>query len=97
MNEIEIKIYQFIHDKLGVEKSLITAKSSFYEDLGVDSLDFCELIVEIEKDFDIQIPDDEYTRFKTVGLLVKYVEQHIDKEIIVQTEVSFEELERLSA
>lgn len=73
MNEITSKLRQFIEDKLGVEESTITDSASFYNDLDVDSLDFCELIVDIEKAFDIVIPDDDYDKLRTVGALEKYV------------------------
>jgi len=73
MNDINIKIHQFIKDRLGVDESAIVNNASFYDDLEVDSLDFCELIVDIEKEFNITIPDDMYEKFKTVGSLVNYV------------------------
>jgi acyl carrier protein len=77
MNDINLRIQQFIKDKLGIEESAITANATFYGDLDVDSLDFCELIVDIEKEFDIVIPDDVYEKFKTVGSLVKYVSSQV--------------------
>ena len=78
MNEIKSKIYQFIKDKLGVEESMISDTASFRDDLEVDSLDYCEVIVDIEKDFKIQIPDDIYERLNTVGALTNYVSKQID-------------------
>ena len=73
MNDITLKIHQFIQDKLGVDESAITNSASFYDDLEVDSLDFCELIVDVEKEFDIRIPDDQYERLKTVGSVPTFV------------------------
>ncbi|MFI5162121.1 MAG: acyl carrier protein [Sphingobacteriales bacterium] len=78
MNDINLKIRQFIKDKLGVEESAIKNNASFYGDLDVDSLDFCELIVDIEKEFDIVIPDDVYEKFKTVGSLINYVSAQVN-------------------
>lgn len=96
MNEITLKLHQFIKDKLGVEESAITPNASFYDDLEVDSLDFCELIVDIEKAFDITIPDDMYEKLRTVGGLAKYVSKqvHLKTGGTAQAEL---ELERLSA
>jgi acyl carrier protein len=81
MNEITLKIHQFIKDKLGIDESAITNNASFYHDLEVDSLDFCELIVAIEKEFEITIPDDQYERLKTVGSLVNYVIKQVDHSL----------------
>jgi len=77
MNDITLKIRGFIIHKLGIDESAITDNASFYGDLDVDSLDFCELIVDIEKEFDITIPDDVYERFKTVGSLADYVSKQV--------------------
>lgn len=97
MNDIKIKIHRFIEDKLGIEESAIKDSASFYDDLDVDSLDFCELIVDIEKEFDIQIPDDTYEKLKTVGLLVNYVARAIHSELLKGSEMQMLEEERISA
>jgi len=78
MNETEIKIHHVIKEKLGVDESLINNESLFNEDLGVDSLDFCEMIVSIEKELNVQIPDDDFGRLKTVGSLVNYVDKKLE-------------------
>ena len=78
MNETEIKIHHVIKEKLGVDESLISNEALFYEDLGVDSLDFCEMIVSIEKELKVQIPDDDFGRIKTVGALVNYVDKKLE-------------------
>lgn len=96
MNNISVRIYQLIEDKLGVERPAIKDSASFYNDLDVDSLDFCELIVDVEKEFDIQIPDDTYEKLNTVGTLVNYVARHLELSKIAETE-SLEDEERLSA
>ena len=97
MNDITLKIHHFIKDKLGVEESVITNSASFYDDLDVDSLDFCELIVDIEKEFDITIPDDLYEKFKTVGSLVNYVSKHVNLKTPKEPEMSSVLEERMSA
>lgn len=79
MNEVNVKIREFIRYKLGIEESAITNGATFYGDLDVDSLDFCELIVDIEKEFNITIPDDVYERFKTVGSLTDYVSSQVNR------------------
>ena len=75
MNDIELKIHEILEAKLGVDKTAIRNEATFYDDLAIDSLDFCEVIVDIEKAFDISIPDETYTRLKTVGSLVQFVTQ----------------------
>ncbi len=71
------KVKKIVHDKLGVEESKITETSSFVNDLGADSLDVVEFVMEVEKEFNITIPDEEATKLTTVGDAVKYIEAHI--------------------
>lgn len=97
MNDITLKIYQFIEDKLGIERSAIKDSASFYNDLNVDSLDFCELIVDVEKEFNIQIPDDVFEKLKTVGSLVNYVALETHSELPKVTRIETHKQERLSA
>jgi acyl carrier protein len=102
MENIKVKIHQFIQDKLGVDESAITSHASFYNDLEVDSLDFCELIVDIEKEFDIRIPDDQYEKLNTVGALINYVAKQVNHGLPKVSEMNMvaeeeEEEERLSA
>ncbi|HZX57368.1 MAG TPA: acyl carrier protein [Mucilaginibacter sp.] len=79
MNAVTLKIREFIRFKLGIEESAIRNEASFYGDLDVDSLDFCELIVDIEKEFNITIPDDVYEKFNTVGSLTHYVSTQVNR------------------
>ena len=65
-----------IVDKLGVEESEVTETASFTNDLGADSLDTVELIMEFEKEFGISIPDDQAEKIGTVGDAVSYIEEH---------------------
>ncbi len=97
MNDVTLKIRGFIKYKLGIEESAITDNASFYGDLDVDSLDFCELIVDIEKEFNIVIPDDVYERFKTVGSLTDYVSAQVNGTKPRVSEMSIVREERLSA
>lgn len=73
MSEIADKVTQIIIDKLGVDKSEVTPEASFTNDLGADSLDTVELIMEFEKEFNISIPDEQAENIQTVGQAVEYV------------------------
>jgi acyl carrier protein len=71
MADIETKVKAIIVDKLGVDESEVTNEASFTNDLGADSLDTVELIMEFEKEFDIQIPDDKAENIETVGDVIE--------------------------
>ena len=74
MSDVTTKVKAIIVDKLGVDESEVTSDASFTNDLGADSLDTVELIMELEKEFDIQIPDDEAESIATVGDAIFFVE-----------------------
>lgn len=76
MSEIASRVKAIIVDKLGVEESEVTETASFTNDLGADSLDTVELIMEFEKEFDISIPDDQTEKIGTVQDAVAYIEEH---------------------
>ena len=76
MSEIASKVKAIIVDKLGVEESEVTNEASFTTDLGADSLDTVELIMEFEKEFGISIPDDQAEKITNVGEAVSYIEEH---------------------
>lgn len=76
MSEISEKVVQIIIDKLGVDGSEVTNEASFTNDLGADSLDTVELIMEFEKEFDVSIPDEQAENIQTVGQAVEYLEAH---------------------
>ena len=76
MSETASRVKAIIVDKLGVEESELTNEASFTNDLGADSLDTVELIMEFEKEFNISIPDDEAEKISKVGDAVDYVEKH---------------------
>ena len=73
MSEIESKVKAIIVDKLGVDEAEVKSEASFTNDLGADSLDTVELIMEFEKTFDIQIPDQDAQGIKTVGDAIEYI------------------------
>ena len=74
MSEIEVKVKEIIVDKLGVDEADVVAEASFTNDLGADSLDTVELIMEFEKTFDITIPDDAAEKISTVGDAIAFIE-----------------------
>lgn len=74
MSEIASKVQKIIVDKLGVEESEVVETASFTNDLGADSLDTVELIMEFEKEFGITIPDDQAEKIQTVGDAIAYIE-----------------------
>jgi acyl carrier protein len=74
MSEIATRVTSIITDKLGVEESQVTPEASFTNDLGADSLDTVELIMELEKEFDLSIPDDEAEKIVTVGDAITFIE-----------------------
>jgi acyl carrier protein len=77
MSEISEKVKQIIVDKLGVDDGEVTNEASFTNDLGADSLDTVELIMEFEKEFDISIPDEEAENIQTVGNAITYLESQV--------------------
>ncbi len=74
-SDIEAKVKNIIVEKLGVDEGVVTPEASFTNDLGADSLDTVELIMEFEKEFDIQIPDDQAENIATVGQAISYIEE----------------------
>ncbi len=77
--EIETKVIEIVSKQLGVAKEKITRSSSFVNDLGADSLDTVELVMEIEDAFDLSIPDDAAEKIQTVGDAIKYIEDNVKK------------------
>jgi len=75
MSDIANSVKAIIVDKLGVSEAEVTLEASFTNDLGADSLDTVELIMEFEKEFDIQIPDDQAENIATVGEAVSHIEK----------------------
>jgi len=76
MSDITSRVKKIIVDKLGVDEAEVTPEASFTNDLGADSLDTVELIMEFEKEFNISIPDEQAETITTVGQAVTYLEEH---------------------
>ncbi len=73
MADIEAKVKEIIINKLGVDDGQVTPEASFTNDLGADSLDTVELVMEFEKAFNLQIPDEDAEKISTVGDAIKYI------------------------
>ncbi|MGD8190165.1 acyl carrier protein [Brevibacillus ginsengisoli] len=76
MADIMETVKKIIVDRLGVDESKIVLEASFKEDLGADSLDIVELVMELEDEFDMEISDEDAEKITTVGEVVKYIESH---------------------
>ena len=79
MSDIEEKVKDIIVEELGVEREKLTGEASFMEDLGADSLDTVELVMAFEKEFDIDIPDEDAEKMRTVGDAMKYLHEKLGK------------------
>ncbi|QQS49924.1 MAG: acyl carrier protein [Bacteroidota bacterium] len=77
MSDITSRVKAIIVDKLGVDESEVTPEASFTNDLGADSLDTVELIMEFEKEFNIGIPDDQAEKIGTVGDAINYIQENV--------------------
>lgn len=76
MSEVANRVKKIIVDKLGVDESEVTPEASFTNDLGADSLDTVELMMEFEKEFNISIPDDQAENITSVGQAISYLQEH---------------------
>ena len=72
------KVKKIIVDQLDVEKDKVTEAASITDDLGADSLDVVDLVMSFEEEFDIEIPDDQVEKIKTVGDIVKFIEEKVE-------------------
>ncbi len=70
------KVKKIISEQLGVDASEITPESHFIDDLGADSLDTVELVMQLEEEYGLEIPDEDAEKIQTVGDVVKYIEEH---------------------
>jgi acyl carrier protein len=77
---VEERVKKIVVEQLGVEESQVTKEASFVDDLGADSLDTVELVMALEEEFKLEIPDEEAEKISTVGQAVKYIEEHLPKE-----------------
>jgi acyl carrier protein len=76
MAAIDEKVKQIVVEQLGVEESEVTLKASFVDDLGADSLDQVELVMAFEEGFDLEIPDEDAEKIRTVQDAIDYIEKH---------------------
>ena len=79
MSNVDEKVKDIIVEELGVEREKLTTEASFMEDLGADSLDTVELVMAFEKELDIDIPDEEAEKLRTVGDALKYLHEKLGK------------------
>lgn len=77
MADVAGKVKDIIVEQLGVTSEQVTPEASFIEDLGADSLDTVELIMQLEDEFNLEIPDEEAEKLTTVGAVVEYIDSHI--------------------
>ncbi len=77
---VEERVIEIVSEQMGVNKDQITKDTSFVTDLGADSLDTVELVMELEEEFDITIPDEKAEEIQTVGQAVAYIEEHISNK-----------------
>lgn len=80
MASIEERVINVVCDHLGVNKESVTRQTSFIEDIGADSLDIVELVMELEEEFEITIPDEEAEKIRTVGEAIDYIEREQAKK-----------------
>ena len=78
--EIEAKVIAIVSEQMGVDKSEINRETSFINDLNADSLDTVELVMELEDEFDLQIPDEEAEKIQTVGAAVMFIQKHLESK-----------------
>ena len=77
---IEKKVKEIIIEQLGVSEDKVTLDAKFDDDLGADSLDRVELVMSLEEEFGLEIPDEEAEKISTVGQAIKYIEEHSEKQ-----------------
>jgi len=77
---VEERVKRIVIDQLGVEEAQVTTEAKCVEDLGADSLDTVELVMALEEEFKLEIPDDEAEKISTVGQAVEYIDTHQSKE-----------------
>ncbi len=76
MASIEERVMNIVAEQMGVDKAQITPETSFVNDLGADSLDTVELVMELEDEFDLSIPDEDAEKIQTVGHAMTYIKEH---------------------
>jgi len=79
MQDVPEKVTRILTEKLGIAESEITQDANFVKDLGIDSLDYAEIVMEFEQTFDIRIPDDDAEKLQTFGQAVSYIQDKMKK------------------
>ena len=79
MASVDERVVAIVAEQLGVNKDQINLETSFVNDLGADSLDTVELVMELEEEFDINIPDDAAEKIQTVGQAIDFIQSHLEK------------------
>jgi len=77
--DIEERVKKIVVDQLGVREDQVTSDASFVDDLGADSLDTVELVMALEEEFDLEIPDEDAENIRTIGEAVDYIKEHLEK------------------
>lgn len=77
MQDVSKRVAQILIEKLGIAESEITPDANLVKDLGIDSLDYAEIVMDFEQTFDIKIPDDDAEKLSTIGNAVKYIESKL--------------------
>ena len=75
--KVEDRVVEIVCEQMGASRDKITSDTSFIQDLGADSLDTVELVMEFEDEFDLNIPDEDAEKIQTVGDAIKYIEEHV--------------------
>jgi acyl carrier protein len=76
MSDVQDRVKRIVIERLGVEEAEVTTEASFKDDLGADSLDVVELVMELEDEFDLEISDEDAEKITTVGEVVNYIQSH---------------------
>jgi len=77
--DIEERVKKIVVDQLGVREDQVTPDASFVDDLGADSLDTVELVMALEEEFNLEIPDEDAENIRTIGEAVEYIKEHLEK------------------
>jgi acyl carrier protein len=77
LKNVEERVIEIVCEQMGASRDKITAETSFIQDLGADSLDTVELVMEFEDEFDLNIPDEDAEKIQTVGDAIKYIQDHV--------------------
>lgn len=80
MQDVSKRVAQILIEKLGIAESEITPDANLVKDLGIDSLDYAEIVMDFEQTFDIKIPDDDAEKLSTIGNAVKYIENKLKEK-----------------